>query len=368
MAESNKSLQEPKGPAAEGARRGAAAVGETAQAMGNTLRHGAAATAEAVEQEVRAVSEVLHRSSEAGREAVRRSAEVLGTTIRQSVQAAADGQGRLIAGMAGQVEETSRRLADAIQTTAENMRTLLTLPNVPGRDLPDLQQTMHYWGDSVVQTNLRATQEVMRLVDPGVVLEAQQRFAQACLDTLLKGSTNVLDTARRVAEQTLRPLEEQLEQRRQPQAGEQHGQRHSRVADMMSREIYLASPDDTVQQAALVMRQKDTGVLPVSENDRIVGMLTARNLALRLVAEGRDPAKTKVREVMTVEGHYVFEDEDLHRAGDTMAEQKVRRLPVVNRDKRLVGIVSLGDLATESQSPWLAARALGGVSRENGAA
>ncbi len=104
----------------------------------------------------------------------------------------------------------------------------------------------------------------------------------------------------------------------------------------------------------------------MGENDRLVGMVTDRDVALRLAAEGKDPARTKVRAVMTPEIRYVFEDEDVHRAVETMAGQQVRRLPVLNRDKRLVGIVSLGDLATEVRSSRLAGRALAGVAQAGG--
>jgi CBS domain-containing protein len=167
----------------------------------------------------------------------------------------------------------------------------------------------------------------------------------------------------------LRPLERQLEQRRRgrPQAGPGDRPRPaSRVAEVMSREVRLASPEDTVQQATRLMREADTGVLPVGEADRLVGMLTDRDVALRLVADGKDPARTKVREVMTAEVRYVFEDEDLHRAAESMAAQQVRRLPVVTRSQRLVGMVSLGDLAAAGRTPRLAGRALAGIAQEGG--
>jgi CBS domain-containing protein len=189
--------------------------------------------------------------------------------------------------------------------------------------------------------------------------------------------------ARRTADETLHPLEREVEQRRQARASEQHGtqrepQRHreaisrrdnpqsglkaGRVADVMSRDVRITSPDATVQQAARLMREEDTGVLPVGEGDRLVGMVTDRDVALRLVAEARDPARTKVREVMTPEVHYVFEDDGLEQAAEAMAEQQVRRLPVLSRgEKRLVGVVSLGDLAAEDQTRWIAGQALSDV-------
>ena len=87
---------------------------------------------------------------------------------------------------------------------------------------------------------------------------------------------------------------------------------------------------------------------------------------MRLVAEGKDPARTKVREVMTQDIKYVFEDEDLEHVADNMAEQQIRRLPVVNRNKRLVGVISLGDLARAGRSGHYAGRAMRGIARDPG--
>jgi len=170
------------------------------------------------------------------------------------------------------------------------------------------------------------------------------------------------------ADETLRPVERRVEERRHNERGQQSPRPHrgGRVADAMSRNVRLASPEDTVQQAARLMREEDTGVLPVGENDRLVGIVTDRDVAVRVAAEGKSPADTKVREVMTQEVRYVFEDEDLQRAAETMAEQQVRRLAVLNREKRLVGVVSLGDIATEGGMPRVAGRAMVGIAQPGG--
>ena len=97
------------------------------------------------------------------------------------------------------------------------------------------------------------------------------------------------------------------------------------------------------------MAELDTGVLPVGEGDRLVGMLTDRDIAVRTVAQGKGP-DARVRDAMTPAVKYCFEDEDLNDVVHTMAEQKVRRLPVMSREKRLVGIVSLGDVAIYADS------------------
>ena len=116
------------------------------------------------------------------------------------------------------------------------------------------------------------------------------------------------------------------------------------VGEVMTRGVEVAGPDDTLQHAASRMAELDTGVLPVGEGDRLVGMLTDRDIAIRAVAQGKGP-DTRVREAMTPEVRYCFEDENLDDVVRNMGENKVRRLPVMSRDKRLVGIVSFGDVA-----------------------
>jgi len=116
------------------------------------------------------------------------------------------------------------------------------------------------------------------------------------------------------------------------------------VNEAMSSDVKIASPDQSIRDAAKMMAELDAGVLPVGENDKLVGMITDRDIAVRAVAAGKPPT-TKVREVMSSEVKYCFEDDDLDDVAENMADIKVRRLPVLNREKRLVGIVSLGDIA-----------------------
>jgi len=121
------------------------------------------------------------------------------------------------------------------------------------------------------------------------------------------------------------------------------------VKDIMTPNAECIRPDDTLEDAAKKMRDLDIGPLPVcGDNDRLAGMITDRDIAVRAVAEGKDPRTTKVREVMSEKIIYCFEDQDVEEAARLMQERQVRRLVVLNRDKRMVGIVSLGDLATET--------------------
>jgi CBS domain-containing protein len=117
------------------------------------------------------------------------------------------------------------------------------------------------------------------------------------------------------------------------------------VSDIMSRNVKIAAPDDSLEKAAKLMAKLDIGGLPVGENDRLVGMITDRDIAIRGVASGKSPKEMKVSAVMTPDIKFVYEDESVEDASRNMSKLQVRRLPVLSREKRLVGIVSLGDLA-----------------------
>jgi CBS domain-containing protein len=135
------------------------------------------------------------------------------------------------------------------------------------------------------------------------------------------------------------------------------------VRDVMTRGPECTRPDATLQQAAEKMKDLDVGSLPVCDHDRLVGVLTDRDITVRSVAEGEDPWTGHVAEVMSPGVFYCFDDEDVEQAAHVMQEKQVRRLPVLERDhKRLVGIVSLGDLAVETGDEGLAGKTLEAVS------
>ena len=117
-----------------------------------------------------------------------------------------------------------------------------------------------------------------------------------------------------------------------------------RISEVMTRGVQIGTPEMTLREAARMMADLDAGSLPIGEDDRLVGMLTDRDIAIRAVGEGKGP-DSPVRDIMSREVLYCFDDQGIDEAAHIMSEVKVRRLPVVNRDKRLVGIVSLGDLA-----------------------
>ena len=135
-----------------------------------------------------------------------------------------------------------------------------------------------------------------------------------------------------------------------------------KLTDLMSRDVKVISPDTTIREAATQMLEGDFGMLPVGENDRLIGAITDRDIAIRAVAQGKE-GHTKVREVMSEGIAWVFEDQSVEDAAKMMSERQVRRLPVVDRKKRLVGIVALGDFAVESSEIRPAAEALSEISK-----
>lgn len=138
-----------------------------------------------------------------------------------------------------------------------------------------------------------------------------------------------------------------------------------KIRDAMTRDVRMVRPDQTLREAAHLMAELDIGALPVEDNDRLVGMITDRDITVRAVAEGHGP-ETLVRQVMTNEIKYCFDDQTVDEVTRNMGEQRLRRLPVVDRNKRLVGILSLGDLALDANAQDEAGEALGGISRPGG--
>ncbi|WP_447953131.1 CBS domain-containing protein [Sphingopyxis chilensis] len=134
-----------------------------------------------------------------------------------------------------------------------------------------------------------------------------------------------------------------------------------KISECMSRDVQLATPDHSLQSAAQMMADIDTGFLPVADNDRLIGIVTDRDIAIRGVAAGRRP-EASIREVMSDEVKYCFDDQDVDDVLENMGDIQVRRLPVVDRDKRLVGIVSITDLAGNGDARE-AGEALGDIAR-----
>lgn len=134
------------------------------------------------------------------------------------------------------------------------------------------------------------------------------------------------------------------------------------VKEIMTKTVKYIDPNTALNDAAQIMLNKDIGALPVGENDRLVGMVTDRDITIRAVAKSNDPHATTVREIMTPKCIYCFEDDSIEEAAKNMGEHQIRRLPVLNKDKRLVGVVSLGDICCKG-SKQAAVEALDAISK-----
>ena len=136
------------------------------------------------------------------------------------------------------------------------------------------------------------------------------------------------------------------------------------VSEAMSGDVKIANPNQSIRDAAHMMAELDAGVLPVGENDRLLGMITDRDIAIRAVAQNKG-SETIIRDVMSPNIVYCFEKDNVADAAKKMGDEQVRRLPVLNEDKRLVGMLSLGDISQTGDAKT-SGQALGGVARPGG--
>ena len=135
------------------------------------------------------------------------------------------------------------------------------------------------------------------------------------------------------------------------------------LREMMTASIEDIPADATLMQAAEKMKLLDIGAIPVRENDRLVGMITDRDIAVRAVAEGRDPKEVPVREAMSRDICFCYEDDSVESAAKLMQEKQIRRLAVFDRSQRPIGMVSLGDLAVRNHDDRLSGKVLERVSK-----
>src|ERR671916_269150 len=204
--------------------RAAAAADAAVRRSAEAVQQGGRAASEALRQNAEVGADVARRGTEAGADAARRGAELANDTARRGAQAVAEAQRQIAQDAAERFEEVSRKVADAARGTTENVRQLMALPNAAEGGLRDLQQGVTGLVEGVVRTNLRVAQELFRLADPAPVVELQQRFAREYTDTVLRNSATLVRAMRRTADETLHPLEQQIERQRREQAN-QDGQR-----------------------------------------------------------------------------------------------------------------------------------------------
>src|ERR687894_61669 len=230
-----------------------AAIRKSADAM----QQGGHATADALRQNAEVGADVARRGSEAGADAVRRGAELANDTARRSAQAVAETQRQIAQDAAQRFEEVSRKVAEAAKGTTENLRRLWSLPNAAEGGLRDFQQGVTSLVEGVVQTNLRAAQEVFRLANPAPLVELQQRFAREYTDTVLRNSATLVHAVRRTAEEALRPLEQQIEQQQREQGGQRFQKAAADAAESTEQTVEKTKHDlaGLVEEAAAGMRQ-----------------------------------------------------------------------------------------------------------------
>ncbi|MBL6082251.1 phasin family protein [Belnapia sp. T18] len=200
----------------------AAATADAAVRRGaEAVQQGGHATNEALRQNAEVGADMARKGTEAGADAARRGAELANDTARRGAQAVTDAQRQITQEAAQRFEEVSRKVAEAARGTSENVRQLMALPNAAEGGLRDLQQGMAGLLEGVMQTNLRAAQELFRLANPAPIVELQQRFVREYTDTVLRNTATLVRATRRTADETLRPLEEQI---RQADQGQQRSQ------------------------------------------------------------------------------------------------------------------------------------------------
>jgi len=136
------------------------------------------------------------------------------------------------------------------------------------------------------------------------------------------------------------------------------------IKDCMTKQVEVGNPSMSLTEVARKMNDGDFGILPIVENDRIVGMVTDRDIAVRGIAQGRDPNKLQVNDVMSKHVFYCYEDQSMEEVSQNLGKNQVRRLPVLNRQKRLVGMLSIGDLAKSKINPQKFEEALQNISKK----
>jgi CBS domain-containing protein len=136
-----------------------------------------------------------------------------------------------------------------------------------------------------------------------------------------------------------------------------------RLGEIMTRDVEVIGSNAPLKEAAAKMKEFDVGLIPVCDGDRLTGTLTDRDITVRATAEGKNPSKTKVSAIMSTDIAYCYEDQEIEEAVSLMEARQIRRLPILNRDKHLVGIVALGDLAMHAGQNELVGETLKEVSR-----
>lgn len=281
------------------------------------------------------------RAIRGGARAARAGMQSMGDTMREGIEATGRTASAGMQRMGGEIERATHGMADEAERIGselaaetgdmlEEMRRLAVLPQVAAKGLEAAQEASNAWWRSAIEANLQVLNEVSQTTNPLLFLQAQQRILRQVVHGMREQGTAMMRASERLVRETLGPLQDR---------------ERAWVGEVMSRDVRLARPDQTVEEAARLMGEADTGALPVGENDRLVGMITDRDIACRAVAAGRSAARTKVADAMSKGITYCFDDQDVKEAAQLMEKKQIHRLPVLNREKRMVGLLSIGDLA-----------------------
>lgn len=258
-----------------------------------------------------------------------------------------------------QFAQMRKRTAAVFKSTSDDFAVFTADPTIRNW-LLIWQRSVTTLATNAVNSNLRITAEMFRLTNPAAFVESQHKFMNACRDAALQSGKLLHLATGGTHDGKPTALVRSVTGSSAPEKPDMHY-----VAEVMSQGTRVVSSKDTVQQVAVIMREENSGTIAVADNDRIVGIVTDHDIAVRMVAEARDPTATTVGEMMTPERRYVFEDVKVDVAAANMIEQQVSSLPVVCRKKRLVGMVSLIDLAPQERSTVLAARKMNGSSHKS---
>jgi CBS domain-containing protein len=260
---------------------------------------------------------------------------------------------------ARQMESVTGQIAAEADSAAQDFVRFATLPHLAAKSVEGAHEMAACVARNLIDTNGSVTRALIQKANPAIFFDLHRTIWRQLADGFFDGHAELLRVWHRAVEEGLQPMEATMFHAGR---GRSHQGKRATVGQVMTQDVKIVSPDDSVQEAARLMDETDAGALPVAENDRLIGMLTDRDIALRVVAQRKNPAEIRVRDVMTKNVKYCFEDEAVDHVTQNMGEQRVRRLPVVNREKRLVGIISLGDVAGR-HSPEHAGYTLGHVSR-----
>jgi CBS domain-containing protein len=342
---------------ATGSERAAETQARAAERAGEGTKRAAEAGAEAL----RRTGEMTAKAADQGARATEAGVRAATDVAREGASPAGQGVDRIAQNTAEQIEHMGRLVSETTRDAAQMMRMMMWPASSGG--VRDVQRAAGGMLNRLIEANMQIAEDTLRRNGPTELFSVQQRFMRSFLDTLTSGSAELLRAVQQITEESQRSVEQRNRPGAQASGGGKGGggEAGGTVGDVMARDVRIVSPDDTVQHVAQIMTEQDTGAVPVGENDRLVGMVSDRDIAISVAAGGRDPGRTKVRDVMSREIRYCFEDDDLGHVAANMVDLHVRRLPVMNRDKRLVGVVSLGDMLA-GRSARLAAQAL----QENG--